>query len=405
MQNIVFVTGTIRGETAWPFLFAKGLSESGFSVTVISGYANINVSDEYREHQLTNPVEVISTTLRIIRVGSRKKDPKGLLGRAIKYIQLTKDLSKELKKHKAECYLFYSTPPFLGLIGAKMGRKGLNTIYIAQDLFPDSLFSVKPSLEHTIIGMFLRKLEKRIYDDNTEIITISQMMASQIESNKSNRGNIKVIYNWANVDSLQHVIREENTLFDEFLIDRKKFIISYAGSLGPLQNLDVLLDAAKNLKDITDIQFVLFGRGVCKEALQKRIENENIQNVTILPMQPSEKIAEVYSFGDLEYVSVNEGVMKMASPHKILDVFSVGNPILAAIDKNSDMAEIISQENLGLIVNVDASEIREAILKLYQNKAQLPAIGTRARKYAETIDYKSQIRLYANFLSDIIDGT
>lgn len=402
MQNIVFIAGTIRGETAWPYLFAKGLSEAGFNVTVISGYANINVSEEYREHQLANPVEDISSTLRIIRVGSRNKDPHGLLGRGIKYIQLTRDLSKEVKKHKADCYLFYSTPPFLGLIGEKMARKGQKTVYIAQDLFPDSLFAAKPGIEQTIMGSLLRKLEKRIYDGNTKIITISKMMACQIENNKSEPGNIEVIYNWANVDSLRHVNREENPLFDEYEIDREKFIISYAGSFGPLQKLDLLLDAAKELKDIPNIQFVLFGRGVCKESLLNRIKTEDIHNVTILPMQPSEKVSEVYSFGDIEYVSVNEGVMKIASPHKILDVFSVASPILAAIDKDSDIAQVINHTKIGVVVSPIVPEIKEGILQLYNRKEHLSEMGMKARKYAETISYKSQIRLYADFITNVI---
>lgn len=401
MRNIVFIAGTIRGETAWPYLFAKGLSEAGFNVTVISGYANINVSEEYRDHQLANPVEDISSTLRIIRVGSRNKDPHGLLGRGIKYIQLTKDLSKEMKKHKADCHLFYSTPPFLGLIGAKMARKGQKTIYIAQDLFPDSLFSVKAGLERTIFGSLLRTLEKRIYDGNTKIITISKMMALQIESNKAESGNVEVIYNWANIDALHHIDRYTNSLFDEYEIDKSKFIVSYAGSMGPLQNLDVILDAAKELIEIPEIMFVLFGQGVCKESLIERINKENISNVRILPIQPSEKISEVYSFGDVEYVSVGTGVMKMATPHKILDIFATGSPILAAIDKQSDIAELICDKDMGKVVESDVDEIRTAILDLYEHRESLNEMGRRARSYAESIDYKTQIKKYADVILEI----
>ncbi|SFB66276.1 glycosyltransferase family 4 protein [Ruminococcus albus] len=402
MHKVVFVTGTIRGTSSWPYLFAKGLSESGIDVTVISGYANINVSDEYREHQLSHPKEKISPSFKIIRVGSRKKDPTSLAARGIKYVHLTAAIYRELKKHKADCYLFYSTPPFLGLIGRKLAKKGNRTIYIAQDLFPDSLFSIKPNIEKTFIGLILRKMEKYIYDGNTKIITISKTMADQIKSNKTNKKNVNVIYNWADVDKLHHVERKDNKLFDEFEISRDKFIISYAGSLGPLQKIDILIDAAKELQDYSDIEFVIFGRGICHDDILKKIQNEGIQNVKLLPLQPPERISEVYSFGDIEYVSVGQGVMKMACPHKIFDIFAAGSPILTAIDKNTDIADLIMNNDLGLVVSPKVKEINDAVLEIYRNKDYLAQKGKKTRMLAEKIGYKMQIDKYNKIISDVI---
>lgn len=401
MRKIVFVTGTVRGVTSWPYLFAKGLSENGLDVTVVSGYANINVSDECRNHDLANPFEEISPTLRIVRVGSRRKDSHHLALRALKYIGLTCSLSYEMKKHQADYFIFYSTPPFLGLIGRKQFKLGKKTIYIAQDIFPDSLFSIKPALSKTIIGSILRQMERLTYDGNTRIITVSETMANNIRKKKETGDNIDVISNWANIDTLSHVSREDNPLFDEYNIDRRKFIVSYAGSLGPLQNIDILLDAAKQLRPWNEIEFVIFGRGVSYDALMKRINDEGIDNVKLFPSQPPEKISAVYSVGDIEYVSVGTGVMNMACPHKIFDIFAVGSPILAAIDLNSDMAKTIIEKKLGYVVEAELSSIRNAVLDAYKvERSELKGMGVHARHYAESIDYCSQIRKYVNIISN-----
>ena len=397
MQKVVFVTGTIRSEASWPLIFAKGLSKSNLDVTVISGYANINVSDEYREHQLSNPLEILSPTLKIIRVGSRKKDPHSLAGRCIKYFQLTAAIAKELEKHKADCYIFYSTPPFLGLIGGKMSKKGEKTIYIAQDLFPDTLFALKPRIKNSAIGMALRKMERYIYDNNSTVVTISETMRKMIISNSS-RNDINVIPNWASVDVLHNVRRENNSLFDEYGIDREKFIISYAGSLGLFQNVDILLDVAKELKNYSQIEFVIFGNGVCKEALESRINTECIHNVKILPFQPKSRVSEVYSFGDLEYVSVNKGVMEMACPHKICDIFSVGSPILAAIDSNCDIAYTIKEKQLGYVVELSIDSIKHAILEAFHSPNELRMMGESSRQFAMSINFESQIEKYVQLI-------
>lgn len=398
MKDIIFVTGTIRSQTSWPFLLAKGLSERGLNVTVISGYANINVSDEYRNHQLANPVELLSPSFEIRRVGSRKKDPQSLVGRALKYVKLTIDIAKELNKSEADLYLLYSTPPFLGLLGRRLTRKGNKTIYIAQDLFPDNLFAVKPAIQRSVIGGLLRRIEHQIYDSNTHIITVSETMKRTIEKNSSSTP-IDVIYNWANIDELHHVNRIDNSLFDEYCIDRNKFIVSYAGSLGPLQNIDLLLDVARRFKDNRDVEFVIFGRGVNQVLLEKRIRNEMMTNVKLLPIQSSEKISEVYSLGDLEYVSVGEGVMNMACPHKILDIFTVGSAILAVIDMDCDMARIISDNELGIVAS-SVDEIEMGINELLYKRTRIAVMGSNSRQFAEKVDYKKQIAKYIRVIED-----
>lgn len=400
MRKVVLLTGITRNETSWPLHFAEGLAKNGVNVTVISGYANRNYDLKYRNFQLAHPVEERSNNLKIIRVGTTKIEKNNLIHRLIRYFGLTLDIKKELKNHDADCFFIYSTPPFLGLLGKSIKKRGRKSVYIAQDLFPDSLFIMKPNIENTIIGKILKLLENQIYKSCSNVVTISQTMKERIKSVGISEDKVSVIYNWAEIENLKHVLRENNSLFDKYNINRECFIVSYAGSLGRLQRIDVLLDVAKELKEYRDIQIVIFGIGECKEKLEERIINEEILNVAILPVQPKEQLSEVYSFGDIEYVSVSPGVMKMASPHKILDILAVGKPILAAMDKECDIAEIIQDKKMGFVVACDINEIKSAILYTYQHKNELPQMGKNSREYAETINLNSQIKKYIAMIDD-----
>ena len=61
--------------------------------------------------------------------------------------------------------------------------------------------------------------------------------------------------------------------------------------------MNLLLDVAKQIKD-EEIRFVVIGDGAAKVEVEKRIEAEKITNVVMLPFQPYEEIANVFSVGD-----------------------------------------------------------------------------------------------------------
>ena len=86
--------------------------------------------------------------------------------------------------------------------------------------------------------------------------------------------------------------------------------------------------------------------------------------------------------------------MKMACPHKIFDIFSVGNAILAMIDSDSDVAQLINQQKLGYSMEMNVELLNKTILQMYETKDITASMGQNARKFAETIDYNNQIQLY-----------
>ena len=62
-----------------------------------------------------------------------------------------------------------------------------------------------------------------------------------------------------NVDEVKPIERDSNRLFDDYGVDRSKFVAVYAGNLGEAQGAEVIIDAAKLLLPFSDIQFVIFG--------------------------------------------------------------------------------------------------------------------------------------------------
>lgn len=397
-MKITIVTGIFSKEQTYFFDdMVKAFASFGAEVTVIAGYPNRNESDERRNYYISHPVMSLYDHVCVHWVGPKHREGKNLFSRMLRYLHLTVSLYREAVKTETDAYYIYSTPPFLGYIGCLLARKHAPTLYDAQDLFPDSLVHVKGYGENSPLIRFLRLMEKKVYRGNTHINVISNDMMKTIVRNGCPPEKAGVIFYGSNTAEISHISREENRLFDEFDIDRNKFIIAYGGAIRYLQRWPVTLRAAKILsKRIPQIEFVIFGDGACSDDLKRRVAAEGITNIRLFPMLPSHRMAELYSLGDLELVPLERGVTQFALPSKLWMIMAAESPILALLDENSEIADIIRKKEIGYVVDTeDGNLFAEQIGLIYKRKEELLQMGKRAREYVvKEHDLLSQYKLY-----------
>lgn len=400
-MRITFITGHLCKERhALLNELATDLGEYGAEVTVLSGYPSRRISNEVRQYYLAHPVEKISKNVVVKRIGTKKGEGNGLFERMFKYLFLTRELYKAAANTPTDVFYLYSSPPFLGYIGCKLAKIA-PTVYNAQDLFPDTLVHMKHISEKNPFIKFFRKKEAAVYKKNTRIVTISEEMKRTIAATGCNPDKIDVIYNWADTKNLHHYGKDDNKLTNELGIDKKKFIVSYAGDIGLFQGWDVILDAAKILiNDNPEIHFAIIGSGSYKPQLEKRITEEKITNVSVYPLQPASRLSEIYSIGDVELVPIEKGITKMALPSKTGVIMATGSPILALVDNGSDIEQIINGREIGVAIeHGNAEKLADAINYCFENKNLLPKFGRNARDFAESnYSRKIQTKKYYNTL-------
>ena len=383
-MKVTFVTGHLCKERhALLHELALDLGEYGAEVTVLTGFPSRRISKEVQEYYKNNPIEQISPNVIVKRVGSKNGEGNGLLDRMLKYAKLTWTLYNEAKKTKTDVYYLYSTPFFLGWMGSLLSKQA-PTVYNAQDLFPDTLIKVTGYKESNLMIKFFRMMERWVYRKNTRIVTISEEMKRTIVSQNCPETKIDVVYNWADTDTLHHVSRCENKLMDELGISKDKFIVSYAGDIGLFQGWPVIVDAAKKVhSEKPEILFVFIGSGSYLNQLKKQVEEENLSFIELYPMQPASRCAEIYSIGDLELVSIEPGLSKMALPSKTFVIMSSGSAILSLVDQSSDIAQLIKSHDMGYTLDHGDSEaLKNVILEAYANRSRLPEQGKNARLFA-----------------------
>jgi glycosyltransferase involved in cell wall biosynthesis len=266
---------------------------------------------------------------------------------------------------------------------------------------------IKKYSEKNILVRFFRKMERKVYKGCTKVVTISNDMKNTLISHGVDKNKIDVIYNWVDIDRIINVDRINNELFDNFNLSRDKFYISYAGDIGLFQKWDLIIDVAAILeKEFPEIEFVIIGNGSYKNKLLNEIKTRSVPNIKVFPLQPMRYISSAYSLGDIEFVSLETDVTKIALPSKIGQILSVGAPILGLFDYDSDIAKTINNNGLGVVpMTLEPIVVAKEIISLYKNNHILRTISDNSRAYAEkNLDRKKQTKKYYDLLLKIKSG-
>jgi len=157
----------------------------------------------------------------------------------------------------------------------------------------------------------------------------------------------------------------------------------YAGLLGWAQRLDQILDVARALPVAVDARFVLVGDGPDRDKLVRRVADERIPRVTILPAQPPERIPALLAAADVALVTLGASIPG-AVPSKIYEAMASELPIVLVAD--GEPARRVVEAGAGLVVPPgDARALVAACERVATAPALRAMMGAAGRRAAETL--------------------
>lgn len=165
----------------------------------------------------------------------------------------------------------------------------------------------------------------------------------------------------------------------------KGFKIIFAGNLGEAQNLENVLEAARRLKDRTDIQWIFLGDGRKRPWMERYITEHGLgETVYLLGRYPIEAMPKFFEQADALLVSLcDEMCFNLTLPAKVQAYMAAGKPIIGFL--NGEGAEIINAARCGVAVNADDCEgLAKGILDLKSTESgTLSEMGENGRKYSQ----------------------
>lgn len=235
---------------------------------------------------------------------------------------------------KPDAIVATSMPPMSCAMGVRIAKKyGCKAVAEIADLWPESIVAYGIAGKSNPAVVLLRWLEKWIYRKADAIVFTMEKAYDYIKERNWQKQipQSKVFYVNNGVDL--ELFNENLKLYqiqDMDLDKEDQFNVVYTGSIRRVNNLGLLLDAAK-LVNNTKVRFLIWGDGDELTLLRKRVSDENIGNVIFKGKVEKKYIPYIVSRADLNIAHNTPSPLFRfgISFNKIFDYLAAGKPILS----------------------------------------------------------------------------
>lgn len=291
--------------------------------------------------------------------------------------------------------ILVTTPPFLPFIGIFFHKLfGVPFDLIVYDLYPDVFINFGIFKKDLWVIRLWNRLNISLYKRATKVFTISHFMAEQIKEQGCERTKLVTVSNWVDASYIKPVEKEQNIFIQEHHLENK-FVVIYSGNMGATHDLETLIDVAADLQEHEDILFLIIGEGVKKQKIEMMVAKAAIQNVKLLPLQPSEMLPYSLSSGDLAYITLDNGAENASVPSKLFYMLAAGCGILSVALENSELGILTKKFNFGSIFKPgDVKSISTFILDCKQNRKKLIEFQQNAREAVLNFTPKNADQFY-----------
>lgn len=403
-----YATNMYFNEGGRHYWFADNLIKEGYKPTIFCANTRHNL-DEIIE--LNNEIYVMKYKEEIpfifIKTPKYKGNGKSRIYNMLTFYKNLFPTAKEYAKDYGEpdIILASSVHPLTLVAGIQIAKKfGIPCICEVRDLWPESLVAYGALKSNSILAKILYQGEKWIYKKADSIIMTweggSQYIKDQGWDKQVDLNKVKHISNGVVIDSFDKN-SIENKINDSDLNDKDYKNLVYAGSIRKVNNLGMLLDAAKIIQHIDGkIRFLIYGSGNEKEILKNRCQEENINNVIFKGRVEKKMIPSILkkSYANILHNSSTILDKYGQSQNKLFEYLASGRPVIQTYTTGYS---VLDKYNCGVSVsNQNPEEIAETVIAVCSDNEKNEEMAENARKAAYEFDFSN----LTNKLIDIIEN-
>ncbi len=285
-----------------------------------------------------------------------------------------------LAKARWDGVMWYAPSIFHGpLVSALRKSSNCKSYLIIRDIFPEWAVDM---------GLMGRGLPYRFFDSVARYqYSVADVIGVQTPGNQryfdqwmgKHGRKLEVLKNWLDKPvQVRCFIRVDETE----LAGRKMFV--YAGNMGVAQGMEILLDLAERLKSRMDVGFLFVGRGSEAAWLKIAAKNRKLDNVLFFDEIHPDEIPDLFSQCSAGIVALDPRHKSHNIPGKFLTYMQSGLPVLANVNAENDLAQIIRDEQVGQVC--ESNQLEDLLKFANQLLAQIESdaqISSRCRSLFE----------------------
>ncbi|MBD3183010.1 glycosyltransferase [Candidatus Poribacteria bacterium] len=287
--------------------------------------------------------------------------------------------------HKRPDVIIGSSPHLFAALAACLMAKIRRCTFILEirDLWPQVLVDMGAAKEGSLIIRLLRRIERYLYKNAEKIIILSRGMIDYLSRYNISEDNIIFLPNGVYLKEFK--ITEDRKSIRKSLELEGKFVVMYTGAHGPANGLDTILNAARLcIGEIKEVVFVLIGDGPVKHNLIKRVNDESLSNVCMLPSISKQQLPNLLNAADALIITLRDIPLFSygVSPNKLFDYMASEKPVICAI--RGETAKLVESAKAGIVIEpVNPEAIIAAVSKLKADNKLCRYYGKNGRMFVE----------------------
>ena len=354
---------------------AESLAGGGYECHVLCARGR------YQPGEPIPPEYEVHEGVRIHRVRATSLGRRGTLARMTDYLSFYAGaILKAVSLPRFDAVVTLTTPPIIGLIGTILGKlKGSRHVYWSMDLHPDASLALGRMSPRNLVVRSLDWLSGFVYRKADRVVVLGPYMADRVALKGVPADRIRTIHVWSRREEIYPIPREANALRKSLgLADA--FVAMYSGNLGLAHSFDEFIEAARRLRDRSDIVFLFAGAGPRLAEVKAVQRLEGLSNVRFLDYVPRAHLHMSLSMADVHLISMRPEMTGIVVPGKLYGVMAAGRPALFVGPRHCESADTIRTAGCGITLDRgDADGLVAALTHLAADPSLLRRMGEKGR--------------------------
>lgn len=385
------------------YFFAKYLNRSGYKPIIFcANTVNNNPQNRYFETEdlwTIKEAKEINTPFVYVKARRYSGNGKDRILNMVDFYFNVKIAAKQFASHygKPDLIIASSVHPLTMVAGINLAKYfNVKCICEVRDLWPEAIVAYSDKIdENSCPAKLMYKGERWIYQNASAVIFTqeggpvyvkekgwSTDAGGTIDPNKlyhiNNGVDLETFYNNLN-----------NYVYDDVDLNNPNiFKVVYCGSIRRINNLGIIVDAAKLITD-EEIKFIIFGDGDELDSLKRRVVDEKINNVVFKGRVNKQFIPSIVSRANLNLVhwEMNPLLKVGESYNKAFEYYAAAKPVFYTIRPGYSIAE---KYNAGIITSgFSPKEIADGITHIKNlDEHEIKSLSNNAKKVAEDYDFE-----------------
>jgi glycosyltransferase involved in cell wall biosynthesis len=366
------------------FELALRLKASGVNITVLTAMPNYPQMQIYKGYENKNYLFEEMQGLKVHRAFIYVSTNRSIISRLRNYFSFVRSSVRVGVKYLDDHYDFLmceSPPLFLGYSAMRLAkRKNARLIFNVSDLWPESAEKLGVVTNKFLLQRAY-KLEEKLYKRSALVTGQTQGICKNISARFPS---VKTYWlpNGVDISLYDPSKTAEEDWRAKHGFKSDDFIVLYAGIIGIAQGLDIILNAAAQLKQMAPVKFVLLGSGPEKErlvALKKQLQLENVLFIDGVAKTEMRSVLKAVNAAVIPLRKLD--IFLGAIPSKIFENLAMKIPVLLAVDGEARELFVYQGKCALFVEPENANDLAAKVKQLYDDKNLQTQLAEAGRAY------------------------